>query len=650
MAGPSGYEGLAVPPVPLDHANCPDQRACRPGAVGLGRGAGAGREARLPQRPDHGDRADRHDRSGDGLRHHRHRARLRAGQVQEAGRRRLLQDHQPLGAGGAGNLGYAPARDRGDRRLCRRPRHRSAMRPAINHDRADRPRLRRGARSRRSRRRCRRPSTSASSSTSGRWARSSARETLGIPAEKLRDPTFDLLRHLGFTKAQIEAANDHVCGTMTLEGAPHLKPEHYPVFDCANPCGKTGTRYLSVESHIRMMAAAQSFISGAISKTINMPNEATIDDCKAAYELSLVAGRQGQRALPRRLEAQPAAGRGADRGRRGGRGDADRGAAQREGARCWPRRSSRRSSSRRSCAANRERLPERRKGYTQKAIVGGHKVYLRTGEYEDGQLGEIFIDMHKEGAAFRAMMNNFAIAVSVGLQYGVPLEEFVEAFTFTRFEPAGMVQGNDSIKNADLDPRLHLPRTGGQLPRPHRPRPCQADRRELRRPRPRRGGGPAQRRASRASEAASNSLEVIRQISSTGYLRKRLPQELVVLQGGSAPRRWRGRSAGGAEHAGARTIGAVGAATALATRHGRDRRRTKAQDAGLRGRSLRRMRQLHAGPQRHLHEVQHLRRHQRLQLRYRPPQPAVQGSGAGALAPDDVQAAGKNTGRYQGRA
>ena len=113
---------------------------------------------------------------------------------------------------------------------------------------------------------------------------------LGIPAEKLRDPAFDLLRHLGFSRAQIEAANDHVCGTMTLEGAPHLKPEHYAVFDCANPCGKTGTRYLSVESHIRMMAAAQSFISGAISKTINMPNDATIDDCKAAYELSWSLG------------------------------------------------------------------------------------------------------------------------------------------------------------------------------------------------------------------------------------------------------------------------------------------------------------------------------------------------------------------------
>ena len=303
-------------------------------------------------------------------------------------------------------------------------------------------------RSRSSRRRCPPPSTSASSSTSGPSARSSARDVLGIPAEKLRDPAFDLLRHLGFTRAQIDAANDHVCGTMTLEGAPHLRPEHYPVFDCANPCGKTGKRYLSVESHIRMMAAAQSFVSGAISKTINMPNEATIGDCKAAYELSWSLGvkanalyRDGSKLcqplsaslieddeeLEEVLTEAPQAERVTVLAEKIVEKLIYQGDRARERA---------------------SRLPERRKGYTQKAIVGGHKVYLRTGEYQDGTLGEIFIDMHKEGAAFRAMMNNFAIAVSVGLQYGVPLEEFVEAFTFTRFEPAGMVQGNDSIKNA----------------------------------------------------------------------------------------------------------------------------------------------------------------------------------------------------------
>ncbi len=270
---------------------------------------------------------------------------------------------------------------------------------------------------------------------------------LGIPAEKLRDPGFDLLRHLGYSRAQIDAANHHVCGTMTLEGAPHLRPEHYSVFDCANPCGKIGTRYLSVESHIRMMAAAQSFISGAISKTINMPNDATVGDCKAAYELSWSLGVKAN-ALYRDGSklSQPLSSALIE-------DDEDLEdvlveAPQGEKVTVLAEKIVEKIIIKEIERSNRQKLPQRRKGYTQKAIVGGHKVYLRTGEYADGQLGEIFIDMHKEGAAFRAMMNNFAIAVSVGLQYGVPLEEFVEAFTFTRFEPAGMVQGNDSIKNA----------------------------------------------------------------------------------------------------------------------------------------------------------------------------------------------------------
>ena len=239
---------------------------------------------------------------------------------------------------------------------------------------------------------------------------------------------------------------------MTLEGAPHLKPEHLPVFDCANPCGRKGKRYLSVESHIRMMAAAQPFISGAISKTINMPNEATVEDCKASYMLSwrlaLKANalyRDGSK-LSQPLNAQLLADDDDEQeevGRAAHRRQAD-GGARRGGSRAH-RRAHRRARARRS---EREKLPNRRKGYTQKATVGGHKVYLRTGEYEDGRLGEIFIDMHKEGAAFRSLMNNFAIAISLGLQYGVPLEEYVEAFTFTRFEPAGLVQGNETIKNA----------------------------------------------------------------------------------------------------------------------------------------------------------------------------------------------------------
>src|SRR6201996_8705682 len=273
---------------------------------------------------------------------------------------------------------------------------------------------------------------------------------LGVDAEALAAPGFDLLSHLGFSKREIEAANIHVCGAMTVEGAPHLKPEHYAVFDCANPCGRTGKRYLSVESHIRMLAAAQPFITGAISKTINMPNDATVEDCKAAYILSwklrlkanalyrdgsklsqplqsqLIADENDEDDVIEAFIDKPAAARVTGLAEKVVEKVVERIVVMRE----------------------RERMPDRRKGYTQKAVVGGHKIYLRTGEYDDGKLGEIFIDMHKEGAALRSLLNNFAIAVSLGLQYGVPLEEYVEAFTFTRFEPSGPVQGNDSIKFA----------------------------------------------------------------------------------------------------------------------------------------------------------------------------------------------------------
>ncbi len=270
---------------------------------------------------------------------------------------------------------------------------------------------------------------------------------LGVTAEQLNDMSFELLPFLGFSKKDIEAANIHVCGAMTLEGAPHLKAEHLPVFDCANPCGKIGKRYLSTDSHILMMAAAQPFISGAISKTINMPNDATVEDCKNAYMLSwrlaLKANalyRDGSK-LSQPLNASLIA----------DEDEEDDEAVETLLAASQAARVPQvveKIVEKIVTVHDREKLPARRKGYTQKAIVGGHKVYLRTGEYEDGRLGEIFIDMHKEGAAFRAMMNNFAIAISLGLQYGVPLDEYVEAFTFTRFEPAGMVMGNDRIKNA----------------------------------------------------------------------------------------------------------------------------------------------------------------------------------------------------------
>ena len=237
---------------------------------------------------------------------------------------------------------------------------------------------------------------------------------------------------------------------MTVEGAPHLKAEHYPVFDCANPCGKIGKRYLSVESHIRMMAAAQPFISGAISKTINMPNEATVEDCKEAYllswKLALKANalyRDGSK-LSQPLNSQLIADE--DDEEDAVEAFIERPAAAR--ATGLAERVVEKIVERVTVLREREKLPDRRKGYTQKAVVGGHKVYLRTGEYDDGRIGEIFVDMHKEGAALRSLLNNFAIAISLGLQYGVPLEEYVDAFTFTRFEPQGPVQGNDSIKYA----------------------------------------------------------------------------------------------------------------------------------------------------------------------------------------------------------
>ncbi len=352
---------------------------------------------------------------------------------------------------------------------------------------------------------------------------------LGIPVAKLTDPTFDLLRHLGFSKAEIDAANDHVCGTMTLEGAPHLKDEHLSVFDCANPCGKKGKRFLSVDSHIYMMAAAQSFISGAISKTINMPNSATIADCQAAYELSWSLGTKAN-ALYRDGSklSQPLAASLVE--------DDDEAAEILESGNAHEKAHvlAEKIVEKiiiKEVAASREKLPQRRKGYTQKAIVGGHKVYLRTGEYADGNLGEIFIDMHKEGAGFRAMMNNFAIAISVGLQYGVPLEEFVDAFTFTKFEPAGMVQGNETIKNATsiLD-YIFRELAVSYL-----------DRTDLAHVQPEgasfddvgRGEQEGVSNVSKVPESTGSSpIDVLRQISSTGYLRKRVPQELIVFQGG----------------------------------------------------------------------------------------------------------------------
>ena len=280
---------------------------------------------------------------------------------------------------------------------------------------------------------------------------------LGIPQSEYSAPTFNLLVKLGLTQAQIDELNDYVVGRMTIEGAPHLLAEHLPVFDCANRCGSTGQRFLLPMSHVRMMAAAQPFLSGAISKTVNLPHEATLDDiteiymqgwklglkavalyrdgCKSSQPLSTsdkkkeksvkVEASQSVEDLPLVAKAQPAPTPAAP---------IQRIKVLDEGAR--------------PPATLRHRLPKKRQGFTQEARVGGHKVFLRTGEYGDGSLGEIFIDMHKEGAAFRSLMNCFAISVSMGLQHGVPLESYVEQFTFTRFEPSGPVDGHPNVKFA----------------------------------------------------------------------------------------------------------------------------------------------------------------------------------------------------------
>ncbi len=267
------------------------------------------------------------------------------------------------------------------------------------------------------------------------------KEELGLSDEQLANPQFDILKHLGFSKEEIQEANDYVCGTMTVEGAPHLKDEHLPVFDCANRCGRIGTRYIKPKGHIRMMAAAQPFVSGAISKTINLPNEATVEDFKDAYmqswELMLKANalyRDGSK-LSQPLNSLSDVFEDLDEEDLDEETKAEQDKVVETAERIVHK-----------YVAERKRLPSRRNGYTQKVKIGGQSVYLRTGEYENGQLGEIFLDMHREGAAFRSLTNCFAIAISLGLQHGVPLEEFVDAFTFTKFEPSGTVSGSPHIK------------------------------------------------------------------------------------------------------------------------------------------------------------------------------------------------------------
>lgn len=290
-------------------------------------------------------------------------------------------------------------------------------------------------------------------------------QRLGFSAEQYMASGFNLLRELGYTKQEIEEANEYVCGTMTVEGAPYLREEHLPVFDCANKCGVKGERFIHAHGHIRMMAGVQPFISGAISKTINLPNEATVEDIQSCYELSWKLGLKAN-ALYRDgcKMSQPLSNKkDEEKTETKETAVAETTAANTqnpdsfskltpeqvlEAARILMQESTDTNFMRElSRIVERKKLPHKRRGFTQKAKIGGQTVFVRTGEYDDGTLGEIFVDMHKEGASFRSLMNCFAISVSIGLQYGVPLEEFTNKFTFTRFEPSGMVD-HPNIKNA----------------------------------------------------------------------------------------------------------------------------------------------------------------------------------------------------------
>ena len=421
-------------------------------------------------------------------------------------------------------------------------------------------------------------------------------ERLGIAPTALADPGFDLLTALGFSRAEIDAANAWCCGAMTLEGAPHLKAEHLAVFDCASPCGRTGTRALSAESHIRMMAAAQPFISGAISKTINMPNSATVEDCKDAYWLSWRLGLKAT-ALYRDGSklSQPLAS-----SLLGDDEEAEERAAElfaQSPAQRAPLVAERivervveRVIERVVQRGERRRLPNRRKGYTQKAAVGGHKVYLRTGEHEDGRLAEIFIDMHKEGSAFRSLDAQFRDRDLDGAAIrraarGVRRELHVQPV-----RAVGDRRGQRHDQDGDLDPRLHLPRTGDLLSRPRRPRPCRA-----RRPAARHG------RQGRSPVDPARPPEAPAAVP-TRRVERLCPQQIHGVARRPVRRRPRPRrgSGGGRRHPD----------PAPGTHPRRPHQR-------LRRRQLRRLRQLHPDPQRHLPEVRYVRRDERVQLEIR---------------------------------
>lgn len=252
---------------------------------------------------------------------------------------------------------------------------------------------------------------------------------LGFTDAQLADQNFNLLRALGFTDAQIEEANVAICGHMTVEGAPLLKDEHLPVFDCANKCGKLGKRFIHAEGHIRMMAAAQPFISGAISKTINLPHEATVEDIKKAYFLSWKLSLKAN-ALYRDGSKMSQA--------LSNKSDKKEDKEKKEEAKVviqekivykeMPRR---------------RKLPAERLSLTHKFNIAGHEGYITVGLFEDGTPGEIFIRMSKEGSTISGIMNSLTLALSMNLQYGVPLEVLCSKLVNTRFEPAGFTQNNE---------------------------------------------------------------------------------------------------------------------------------------------------------------------------------------------------------------
>ena len=419
-----------------------------------------------------GDRADRHHRPGDGLRHHRHRARLRAWSSSRSWPAAATSRSSTVRCRALRKLGYDEARDRD---IIRYAVGHGTLKgaPAVSHDalkakgftaEAHRGKTREGSRQS--------PSTSSSPSTSGRWATTSAPRCWASPTSSWTTSGLRHARRSASPARTSTQANVYCCGAMTLEGAPHLAEEHLPVFDCANPCGRIGKRYLSVDSHIRMMAAAQPFISGAISKTINMPNDATVEDCKAAYMLSWKLALEGQRALPRRLQAvaaaqqprraadedededdaprrkreQPAGGAGGHRAERWCRAHRrarrrTRAAAAATGARATPRRRSS-AATRSICAPANTRRQARRD-------LHRHAQGRRRLPQPDEQLRDRGLDRPAVRRAARGVSST--------------------AFTFTRFEPSGIVEGQRHHQDGDLGARLHVPRAGDLLPRAQRP-------------------------------------------------------------------------------------------------------------------------------------------------------------------------------------